>query len=199
MAGMASCSCCLSPPLNLVFPLMCSWPGYLFVGMNIFLLLLFVSLLQRTYVFEKRIVKRSFYRRFGFIFALWWIQLPIFVLISRSIAPWYRAKVMQGLQWSVQMISFFLIPALSKPKNSYEIYNADNNYDARIPSLARQQRVQPMSLELPSAQVGGLPPVNRNMTNNLDHAANLEAGGVGGSTGLAGVTHAARQGEGIIE
>ncbi len=51
-----------------------SWPGYLFIAMNIFLLILFDSLLHRTFIFEKRIIKRNFYRRFGVIFSLWFIQ-----------------------------------------------------------------------------------------------------------------------------
>ncbi len=34
---------------------------------------------QRTYVFEKRVMKRSFYRRFGFLFFIWFFQV-IFLL-----------------------------------------------------------------------------------------------------------------------
>ena len=51
-----------------------SWPGYLFIGMNMFLLVLFDYLLHRTFTFEKRVVKRNFYKRFGFVFSLWFLQ-----------------------------------------------------------------------------------------------------------------------------
>jgi hypothetical protein len=51
-----------------------SWPGYLFIAMNIFLLILFDYLLHRTFTFEKRVIKRNFYRRFSVIFSLWFIQ-----------------------------------------------------------------------------------------------------------------------------
>ena len=52
-----------------------SWPGYLFIGMNMFLLVLFDYLLHRTFTFEKRVVKRNFYKRFAFVFSLWFIQV----------------------------------------------------------------------------------------------------------------------------
>ncbi len=41
-----------------------------------------------------------------------------------------------------QLFAFSIIPFLSRPKNAFEIYNADNNFESRIPSLARQMRVQ---------------------------------------------------------
>jgi hypothetical protein len=148
-----------------------SWPGYLFIAMQIFLLLLFLSLLTRTMTFEKRVVKRAFYKKFGFIFSLWFIQLPIFVAITKGIPYYYQEKVTTGLQWTVQLIAFLLIPALSGGEAARDVYSVEGNYDARIPSLARQQRVQPTAL--PAAHQAGsvpgrLPPVNPNMRTSLN-------------------------------
>ena len=39
----------------------------------------------------QRIVKRNFYRRFGFIYTMWFLQMPILVLISRMRPPSARA------------------------------------------------------------------------------------------------------------
>jgi hypothetical protein len=78
-----------------------------------------------------------------------------------------RAKVLFACERCIQLLAFLVIPMLQRPKNSYEVYSgSDINYDARIPSVARQLRVQPMAIELPHAQAGGslpgaLPPVNR--------------------------------------
>ncbi len=64
-------------------------------------------------------------------------------------AIWYKLCHLFFL--SRQMLAFFLIPALSKPNNAYEIYSVDNNYDNRIPSLARQQRVRVGFTSAPAA------------------------------------------------
>lgn len=164
-----------------------SWAGYLFIAMQLFLLVIFIGLLHRTFVFEKRVVKRTFYKRFGLIFSLWFLKLPLLVTIAAIVDPWYRTKVLFGCEHGFQLLAFLLIPSLSKPKTALEIYAASNNYDARIPSIARQMRVQPgvtaevvnivggSRISLPQAQVagslpGGLPPVNRNMTTDLNEA-----------------------------
>jgi len=60
-----------------------------------------------------------------------------------------------GTERCFQLLAFMLIPMLQKPKNSFEVYSASDNYDARIPSVARQLRVQPMAIELPQSQVSG--------------------------------------------
>jgi len=176
-------------------------PGYLFLAMNIFLLLVFIHLIRRTYMFEKRVVKRAFYRRFGFCFSLWFLQVPLLVGIARWLQPWERAKVLFGTEHCFQLLAFLLFPCLQKPKTAFEVYGTtEGNYDARIPSIARQQRVQPAGIELPQAQVsgmlpGGLPPVNPNMTADLsqaDRRTRAEANG-----GAGGVV--SNGGEGIIE
>mmetsp|Transcript_73168 Transcript_73168/g.107373 ORF Transcript_73168/g.107373 Transcript_73168/m.107373 type:complete len:330 (-) Transcript_73168:574-1563(-) len=152
-----------------------SWAGYLFIAMNLFLMITFLLLIRRTYIFEKRVIKRNFYRRFAFVYTLWFLQVPILVIISRSIPHYYRSKTLYGTERCFQLLAFMLIPMLQKPKNSFEVYSASDNYDARIPSVARQLRVQPMAIELPQSQVSGSlpgapPPVNRNMTTNIEEA-----------------------------
>jgi hypothetical protein len=137
-----------------------SWAGYFFIAMTLFLMLTFHYLLHRTYVFEKLVVKRTFYRRFGFVYTLWFIHMPILVAISNAIPLYMQAKTLFGIERCVQLLAFFMIPMMQKPKNSYEVYaTTDNLYDARIPSVARQLRVQPMAIELPRGQQAGTLPV----------------------------------------
>jgi hypothetical protein len=137
-----------------------SWAGYFFIAMTLALMLTFHYLLHRTYVFEKLVVKRTFYRRFGFIYTLWFLHMPILVAVSNAIPPYMQAKTLFGIERCVQLLAFFMIPMMQKPKNSYEVYaTTDNLYDARIPSVARQLRVQPMAIELPRGQQAGNLPV----------------------------------------
>eukprot|EP00802_Teleaulax_amphioxeia_P008520 Tamp_08529.p3 GENE.Tamp_08529~~Tamp_08529.p3 ORF type:complete len:174 (-),score=39.70 Tamp_08529:1605-2126(-) len=75
-----------------------SWAGYFFIAMNVFLMVTFHYLLHRTYVFEKLVVKRNFYRRFGFIYTIWFIQMPILVLIARTIPTYMQAKTLFGTE-----------------------------------------------------------------------------------------------------
>ena len=128
-----------------------SW-RYMLITMNIFLLIVFLILIHRTYVFEKRVVKRNFYRRFAFIYTVWFLITPILVLIARLVDPHVRAVVLFGFERVIQVLAFMLIPMLQRPKNSFEVYGATENYDARIPSINRQLRVQPMAIELPRSQ-----------------------------------------------
>mmetsp|Transcript_38439 Transcript_38439/g.121079 ORF Transcript_38439/g.121079 Transcript_38439/m.121079 type:complete len:463 (+) Transcript_38439:767-2155(+) len=98
-----------------------NWAGYMFIAMNLVLLILFLNLIRRTYIFEKRLVKRLFYRRFAFIFSLWFIQLPIFVGIASSLSVWNQAKVMYAIQRGIQLLAFCLIPLIQNPSNAYEV------------------------------------------------------------------------------
>jgi len=66
-----------------------------------------------------------------------------------------RDMTITGTERCFQLLAFMLIPMLQRPKNSFEVYSASDNYDARIPSVARQLRVQPMAIELPPSQVSG--------------------------------------------
>jgi len=156
-----------------------TWAGYMFIAMNVILLGFFLSLLRRTSFFEKRIVKRSFYKRFGFVFSLWFLQLPIFVLVALLLPEYYRHKVLFGLERCVQLTAFLLLPALSQPKRTYETYSVTNNFEQRIPARQAQQRIIPISqggtLLIPQHQLagqlpGGLPPVNRDMSTSLEEA-----------------------------
>ena len=185
-----------------------TWAGYMLVAMNIFLLVVFLILMRRTYVFEKRVVKRNFYRRFACIYTLWFLTTPILVLIARLVSPHFRAVVLFGFERIVQVLAFLSIPMLQRPKNSFDVYGATDLHDARIPSVSRQLRVQAMAIELPRSQGAGdlsgmPPPVNRNMTTDLDEAdrravALHEISNEGMAGGSEGVT-AASAGEGIIE
>ena len=202
-----------------------SWAGYMLITMNIFLLIVFLILIHRTYVFEKRVVKRNFYRRFAFIYTVWFLTTPTLVLIARLVDPHVRAVVLFGFERVIQVLAFMLIPMLQRPKNSFEVYGATENYDARIPSINRQLRVQPMAIELPRSQGAGSlsgmpPPVNRNMTSDLDEAnrrlmalhqvSRQNQGMAAGSEGVTSASaagsgsrgtgnHLAGVGEGIIE
>ena len=185
-----------------------TWAGYMLVAMNIFLLVVFLILMRRTYVFEKRVVKRNFYRRFACIYTLWFLTTPILVLIARLVSPHFRAVVLFGFERIVQVLAFLSIPMLQRPKNSFDVYGATDLHDARIPSVSRQLRVQAMAIELPRSQGAGdlsgmPPPVNRNMTTDLDEAdrravALHEISNEGMAGGSEGVT-AVSAGEGIIE
>ena len=69
-----------------------TWAGYMGVALNLILLVFFLMFLNRTINFEKRVVKRAFYRRFGFIFTLWFLQLPCLVLVAQLLPYYHRAK-----------------------------------------------------------------------------------------------------------
>lgn len=192
----------------------------MFIAMNVILLGFFLSLINRTTNFEKRVVKRSFYRRFRMIFSLWFLQLPIFVLVAETIPFYYRAKVLFGLERCIQLSAFLLLPILSQPKRTFETYSVSDNYDARIPARQAQQRVIPMHqrgiLQIPRQQLsgqlpGGLPPVNHNMSNSLsqaesrwqDEIAYRSYGNTAHATAYDAASqqgyHATHGGEGIIE
>ena len=64
--------------------------GYMLIVLNFALMLLFLKLIHRTYIFEKRVVKRNFYRRFAFLYTLWFLHIPILVLISVTTPTYLR-------------------------------------------------------------------------------------------------------------
>jgi hypothetical protein len=89
-----------------------SWAGYFFIAMTLFLMLTFHYLLHRTYVFEKLVLKRTFYRRFGFVYTLWFIHMPILVAISNAIPLYMQAKTLFGIERCVQLLAFFMLPMM---------------------------------------------------------------------------------------
>ena len=67
-----------------------SWPGFCVLVLNAFLLSNFWILVFRSYVFEKRKPKQIFYRNFVIAYTLWYLQIPVAVIIARILKNYHR-------------------------------------------------------------------------------------------------------------
>jgi hypothetical protein len=68
-------------------------PGIILCCLRLPMLIFFVWALRQTYMAEADDDKRRFYKVFGTVGALWFLVLPITVIIAALTSPWTRAAV----------------------------------------------------------------------------------------------------------
>lgn len=74
-----------------------SWPGIIVLVLRFATWLWFLWCLRGTIRLESLPEKRTFYFVFGGCYSLWFISLPIFVLVAFVTAPEYRFRTVTGL------------------------------------------------------------------------------------------------------
>jgi hypothetical protein len=50
--------------------------------------------------------KASLFLRLGVLFVMWFLALPLIVLVALGIAPWDREKVVSGLLITVSLLAY---------------------------------------------------------------------------------------------
>jgi hypothetical protein len=84
-------------------------PGYIMVVMRVLTCLWFLSSLSETWRFEKDSAKKSFYQGFTLFGCLWFLSLPIIVIVSEVMDTWNRKKTVEIMTHLVMYTTYFLM------------------------------------------------------------------------------------------
>lgn len=88
--------------------------------------------LFRSYVEEHQPKKRNFYRIFGSVFTLWFLMLPLIVVLAVAISPWDRLKAVTGMYLCMNAMGFTALVMLFWPTWAAEYFDAIGNPDKML-------------------------------------------------------------------
>jgi magnesium-transporting ATPase (P-type) len=84
-------------------------PGVLIGVLRIPALGFFIYALKTTYKKEVSQSKLLFYKIFGVIYSIWFVILPLIIILQFVIPVWHRAKWIEGLSRSYELVSYVLM------------------------------------------------------------------------------------------
>ena len=149
-----------------------SWPGFAVLSLNAFLMMNFWVLVFRSFVFEKRKPKKIFYRNFAVLYTIWFLQVPLVVVIASLSRNYTRDKVVVSFLCICRYLGYAFIPFVIKSSNSktIEFFSSTALSDRRIPAANKAMRIAPLSADIPDRAVGNILDVGAT-TRNLGRQA----------------------------
>jgi hypothetical protein len=116
-------------------------PGFVLIALHFVGLATCTVCLIRCHAFEHHSkAKRRFYRTVGALFLLWYLALPLQVLIAHFLSPWVRRKSVESLSMVFTFLGYLLIPALGNPKRAYELHGNTSGFST-VPSLKQMRQI----------------------------------------------------------
>jgi len=106
-----------------------SVPGIIYLCVRFLTMLYFMWCLQQTVREDSDSTKRVFYMIFGLGYILWFLALPIIVLISLAVAVWVRAKIVTAIYLCTMTLGFAIIGFLLWPSR------ASRYFQVAVPDL----------------------------------------------------------------
>eukprot|EP01116_Phalansterium_solitarium_P019167 TRINITY_DN5274_c0_g1_i2.p2 TRINITY_DN5274_c0_g1~~TRINITY_DN5274_c0_g1_i2.p2 ORF type:complete len:120 (+),score=57.40 TRINITY_DN5274_c0_g1_i2:247-606(+) len=76
---------------------------------------------RRTWGYESDALRKRFYVFLGVYVALWFLLMPLLVLIAHFLQSWYRAKIIAGLVFSFNTLTLIVLSWMFRPSkgNAY--------------------------------------------------------------------------------
>jgi len=100
-----------------------SVPGIIVICLRVVTLVWFLWYLWKTYQLETLPEKRKFYIYFGVVYVIWFVALPIIVIIAAALSPWVREKIVTGLTLSINSLAFLALGFLLWPSRASEYFS----------------------------------------------------------------------------
>ncbi|XP_013386479.1 uncharacterized protein LOC106155976, partial [Lingula anatina] len=108
-----------------------TWPGYLILAFRMCIMAWFMFELQSSFALERGQEKTRFYLHFGAGFLVWFIYLPILVLIGSQLSALWRFKTMLSIMYGSDFLAFAILVHLLWPTRSAIYFNLDNRFNRR--------------------------------------------------------------------
>jgi len=99
-----------------------SIPGIIFIVVRFLVTVYFVFCLVKTVRDDTDSSKRIFYTIFGTGYLLWFLSLPIIVMIASALAPWVRQKIVMGIYLLCTTLGFAIISFLLWPSRASKYF-----------------------------------------------------------------------------
>jgi len=84
-------------------------PGYLVCVLVAICAIWFLVYIIQSYRAEAEEAKARLYVRLGALYFLWFLSLPLIVLLALGVAPWVRQKAIDGLLQAVSLIAYSVL------------------------------------------------------------------------------------------
>eukprot|EP00927_Polykrikos_kofoidii_P055221 TRINITY_DN49503_c0_g1_i1.p1 TRINITY_DN49503_c0_g1~~TRINITY_DN49503_c0_g1_i1.p1 ORF type:complete len:495 (+),score=74.57 TRINITY_DN49503_c0_g1_i1:79-1485(+) len=98
-------------------------PGVVLVAFDIFFLWLFISRSWNTFTRETRPKARTFYRRYGPLFGLWFACLPWLALLASILAAHVRSRIVLAVGGAVHALALVALVRSFCPSVAFELYD----------------------------------------------------------------------------
>jgi len=95
-----------------------SVPGVIVLFIRTVIVVWFIWCLRNTLRLENLPQRRQFYQIFGISYMIWFLALPLSVLICSAIDPWYRFKIVRGLSIVIDFVGFGALAYLLWPSRA---------------------------------------------------------------------------------
>lgn len=89
-----------------------SSPGMLSLIMRVFMFCWFAFQIMNTHELEAQIALRHFYKFLGISISGWSMNVPVMVLLAFFVSPWYRYKVVVGVELAARFVAQALLSRL---------------------------------------------------------------------------------------
>jgi hypothetical protein len=97
-------------------------PGAILCVVRFLTLIYFIWCLQKTIKEDTDSGKKGFYLLFGTSFGVWFLSLPLIVLLSLALSGWYREKAVDAIVMTVTAISYLGIGFLLWPSRASKYF-----------------------------------------------------------------------------
>eukprot|EP01104_Vermistella_antarctica_P020321 TRINITY_DN865_c0_g1_i2.p1 TRINITY_DN865_c0_g1~~TRINITY_DN865_c0_g1_i2.p1 ORF type:complete len:217 (-),score=37.35 TRINITY_DN865_c0_g1_i2:70-720(-) len=99
-----------------------SIPGYGVLTMRFVTLVYFLAELCRTYRSEEQKDKRTFYVVFGVFYTVWFLCLPVVVIIASLCSEWYRDKLITIINLTITTVAYSSLVFLLWPSRANKYF-----------------------------------------------------------------------------
>ncbi|KAJ5067842.1 hypothetical protein M0811_03032 [Anaeramoeba ignava] len=97
-------------------------PGIIILCFRVLIMIWFIFEIIRTFKFEEDPDKKRFYKLFGFIFSVWFLCLPVIVIIASIISATYREKTATALILVFEMVFYSILIYLMWPSRTDKFF-----------------------------------------------------------------------------
>merc|ERR1712217_670219 len=101
-----------------------SWPGYIILTLNIFLLVVAWYFLSRNYKREAESEVRSFYAFISVACSIYLASLPVICLLAELLQPWSRRKIVERVELSTRFVVTIMFAFCLRPSKVSSLVNA---------------------------------------------------------------------------
>jgi len=99
-----------------------SAPGIIILVVRSLAWIYFLYSIRDTLIVENHPTKRKFYKYFGVLYSLWFVALPIIVIMSVLISPWYSEKVVVNFYLVMNTLGLAVLSFLLWPTRSSDYF-----------------------------------------------------------------------------
>jgi len=99
-----------------------SAPGIIILVVRTLAWIYFLYSIRETLIVENHPTKRKFYKYFSILYSFWFVALPIIVIMSVVISPWYSQKVVVNFYLVMNTLGLAVLSFLLWPTRSSDYF-----------------------------------------------------------------------------